>query len=78
MSQAAAVRSHSGFFCPSPRERIERVIRDLVEHSIAAYRSAAEARAAGDEPGADALRDAGERAWTLATNALDEIASQGI
>jgi len=78
MSQATAVRSVSGFHCPSPRERLERIIRDLVEHSIDAYRYAAEARASGDEAGAEALRETGNRAWELATSTLDQIASQGL
>ena len=75
MSQATAARSVSGFFAPSPHERLERVASSLVEQALGAYRDAANARARGDEAGAAALRDAGNRAWSLATGAADELAN---
>ncbi len=68
-------RKASGTFAPSPRERFGRIVISLVEHALAAHEQAAEARADGDEAGAELLRDAAERAWALASNAVDEIAA---
>ena len=67
-------RKSSGTFASSPRERLERVALSLLEHTLHAYRCAEVARDDGDEPGAEALREAGNRGQELCVSVLDEIA----
>jgi hypothetical protein len=67
-------RKSSGTFAPAPRERLERVALSLFEHTLQAYRDASSARAAGDELGADALRDCGNHGQDMLVSALDVLA----
>ena len=67
-------RRASGTTAITPRARLERVALSLFEHTLQAYSDSATARASGDEPGAEALREAGNRGQELCVSVLDEIA----
>lgn len=56
-----------------PRARLERIVTQLVEAALSAYRDAATARAEGDVMGAGLLQDAARRALDTAHETIEEI-----
>lgn len=72
-AKALDMREDSSTQLLSPRAQLERIVLNLTEAGLAAYRDAAKAQKAGEHYGAGLLRDAARRSIETAHNITREL-----